>query len=515
MNLNFRTLKTLCVLSLLCLLDISGYGDIGQQGFYGAVEEINERHAVETLCIPHVNIKDYTPAMKAREVGFTAGELDSMTDYGRYKGAASRLTYEQAAEDAELAFRVFKNCYGAYFYFGGDEAFEKAKDQVLLDCERAGENLTVGILQEAFRKNLSFVKDGHFWIGGEPVFTKAVYYSNEETIFMKDEKSYYTEQNGEKRYVSLVDGSGAVEEYMKHSINDEGMLVYRLGILSTEEKKTAEVVFEDGIEKFALLSPKLEIQNIKNNTYYSGYKVDNVSVAEIRSFMDEQSGRQFVGSARTIKNSRVSILDLRGNSGGMSKYVTDWLDIYDPALSEYAGGSIFAYRRSRTADYLRYRSLGAYLSKQEAALLLSGYRIGSNFWETGETQAFERSRSSNILFVLVDSRTFSACEWLIAALRNKDNVIFVGTNSGGGLMGDSAIKIVLPGSRVNIQCGFGLRFYYDETVFSEESGFCPDIWVSTDAMGHTMNLISYYGLEPQTCKGVGKKISDTCYDFDR
>jgi len=105
-----------------------------------------------------------------------------------------------------------------------------------------------------------------------------------------------------------------------------------------------------------------------------------------------------------------------------------------------------------------------------------------------------RSKNNSLLFVLVDNHTFSASEWLIAALRNKDNVIFVGTNSGGGLISDSAIKLVLPNSRINIQCGSGLGFYYDDTMFTEETGFSPDIWVNGDAMQYTLNMISYYGL---------------------
>lgn len=82
----------------------------------------------------------------------------------------------------------------------------------------------------------------------------------------------------------------------------------------------------------------------------------------------------------------------------------------------------------------------------------------------------------------------------MSALRNKDNVIFVGTNSNGSLMNDDGVKIVLPNSKINIQCGSVLRFDYDETVFSEETGFRPDIWVGTDSLEHTLNLISYYGL---------------------
>lgn len=492
MNANSKTIKILYVIMALCLFCVSVYGYNRKEFFYDTMKEINRQHTFEAQNVSDVNIDDYTPDIEEREVAFSADELDSLTDYGKYKGSASRLTYEQASEDLDLAFRIFKNCYGAYYYFGGNEVFEKSKDHVLSDCKRVGEKLTVGILREALKNNLGFVKDGHFWIDNEPVFAKSIYYSNEGTAFLKDRKGYYTEQDGKKRYVLSVDGSDAIESYMKRSIDNKGRLVYKLGMLSAEKKEIVQVGYEDGVGNFVLTSPEPEKPRTEN---YSCYEANNVLVAAISSFMDDQACWKFISSADTIKNSRIAILDLRGNRGGMSKYVTDWLDIYDPALSEYAGGNAYAYRQSRAADYLIYRNFEKYLSKQEAADLLNNYRTGNNHRKTGESPAFERSGNDNFLFVLVNSRTFSASEWMISALRNKDNVIFVGTNSGGGLMNDSAIKIALPNSKINIQLGCGLRFYYDETIFSEETGFSPDIWVRTDALQHTLNLISYYGLD--------------------
>ncbi|NYB72848.1 hypothetical protein HZF24_01695 [Sedimentibacter hydroxybenzoicus DSM 7310] len=486
-------IKILCAVISLLMLVVPVYGYNGQDDFYSEMKMINEQHALETVRIPDVDIKAYTPDVKAFEVGFTAEELESMTEYSKFRGSASRLTYEEAEDDADLIFRVLKDCYGAYFYFGGDEAFERAKENVLSDCKDAGARLSVGILRESLKRNLSFVKDGHFRIGNETVLEKAVYYSNEETAFFKDEKGYYVEEDGKRSYVSMVDGSHEIEKYMKRSINDKGMLVYKIGMLSTDVRGMVEVVLNNRIKKFVLVPPKLE-NYTDNGTYYSDYKVNGVPVISISSFMHEHDGRRFVKSAETVKNSKVSVLDVRGNCGGMSKYVIDWLDIYDPVLSKYATGNVHAYRMSRAADYLKYKNLGEYFSDQETEQLLNNYRSGSNGWGISEASAFVRSENSNLLFVLVDNYTFSAGEWLIAALRNKDNVIFVGTNSGGGLMSDSSINVVLPDSRINIQCGTGLGFYYDDTVFTEETGFSPDIWINDDVMQHTLDMISYYGL---------------------
>lgn len=486
-------IKILCAVISLLMLVVPVYGYNGHDDFDGEIKAINEQHALEAMRVPDIDVKAYTPDVKELEIGFTAKELESMTEYSKFRGSTSRLAYEEAEDDADLIFRVLRNCYGAYFYFGGDEAFGRAKENVLSDCKAAGKRLSVGILRESLKRNLSFVKDGHFRIDNEPVLDKAVYYSNEETVFLKDEKGYYVEKDANRRYVSMVDGSHEIEKYMKRSLNDKGKLVYKIGMLSTDEREMVEVVFDNRTENFVLVPPKFE-NYTDNGTYYTDYEVSGIPVVSISSFMYEQDGRKFVRSAETVKNSKVSVLDMRGNCGGMSKYVIDWLDIYDSVLSGYASGNVYAYRISRAADYLKYKNLGKYFSDQEKEQLVNNYRSGSNGWGINEAPVFVRSENSNLLFVLVDKYTFSAGEWLIAALRNKDNVIFVGTNSGGGLMSDSSIKVVLPNSRINIQCGSGLGFYYDDTVFTEETGFSPDIWVNDDAMNNTLNLISYYGL---------------------
>lgn len=498
MRINNKMLKIFCIVFGLFFLSSCNNSSDRQQIFYDEVKEINERHALETSRIPDINIKDYTPKMilpESRKVGFTEKELESLTDYDKFSISTGVLTYEQAEKDIELGFRIFKNCYGGYFYFGGDEVFEEAKEQVLSDCKLAGEKLTVGILQESFREHLSFVKDGHFSIDNMNVFNKAEYYSNEEITFFKDGNGYYTEQNTKKRYVISVDGINAVEEYMKLSINDKGMLVYKLGVLSVEERNAIEVTFEDGTENFALSLP--EVRDFSGEKNYSFDEINNVPVIAIRSFMDKSAAEQFIESAETIKNSKVSILDLRGNFGGHANNVTKWLDIYDPVLSNYDRGNIFALRHSRANSYLgsfRYKADLPERNETIASNSLATYYAGVNMWEIEENLAFKRSNNNNLLLVLADTHTASGGESLMSALRNKDNVIFVGINSNGALMSDNGVKIVLPNSKVHIQCGSVLRFDYDKTVFTEETGFRPDIWIASDALKHTLNLISYYKL---------------------
>ena len=491
-------LKMFCIavgLFLLCSCD-----DIAdrQQEFYDEVNGINDRHALETSRVPDVNIDDYTPKPKgkeAREVGFIEKELDSLTGYDKHGNVTDSISYEQAEIDVDLAFRIFKNCYSGYYYFGGDEAFEKAKEQVLSDCKLAGEKLTVGTLQEALIRNLRFVKDGHFLINNWFVFNKDSYYSNEDTIFLKDENGYYAEQNGKKRYVTSINDEDKTEEYMKRSVDDKGRLIYKLGVISSEVRDTVKVVFEDGTESLVLSLSK--VQDFSDEEKYSYYEENNIPIVAIRSFMDESAAEQFIETAETIKNSKVSILDLRGNFGGRSYYVTRWLNIYDPALSGYERGNIFALRHSRANSYLghiRYKADLPEKNETVASNSLSLYRAGINQWEIEKNLSFERSENYNILFVLFDAHTCSAGEWLTAVLRNKDNVIFVGVNSNGTMIGTNQVKIVLPNSKIHIQCSNVLALIYDETVFTEETGFCPDIWVGNDSLKSTLDLISYYKL---------------------
>ena len=477
---------------MLLLFSCNGCADKKEE-LLAEIEKINIRHAYETKLVPDINIRDYTSSRHPSQLGFSKDELDSLTGYDTVGADSNPIENDKAAMDVELMFRVLKNCYGAYDYFGGDEAFEEAKKQVLSDCEAYGDNLKVGVLKDSLINNLGFIKDGHFSINGTVTFKKAKYYSNGEIAFLKDEKGYFMITEGKKEYVQLVDGDGEIDKYMKRSIDDEGALIYRLGVLSFDEPEFLEVNFDDESIKFSVSLPEA----FRANVNFSSENIDDIPVVAIRSFSDKEASEQFVDTAQMLKDSPVAVIDLRGNGGGWPVHVQNWLDVYAPELSEYYLGYMRAILHTRAGQYLNsYRYKANLPEKDEmlAEMYSNSYKRSRNQWEIHELPAIEQVENDNILFVLFDGNTFSSGEIMAAALRKIENVIFIGSNSRGGLLSDNSVKIVLPNSKINVVCSFSIWFFYDETVASDEKGFEPDIWVSGDSLKSVLNMISYYKL---------------------
>ena len=96
-----------------------------------------------------------------------AGTYDTQDPWYLDSGAGkSTLTAHEAKEDAEALFQLLHDFYGGYGYFGGDEAFRPALEQVLDDL--SGETMvSAKSLQQSLESALTpLLLDGHFAING-------------------------------------------------------------------------------------------------------------------------------------------------------------------------------------------------------------------------------------------------------------------------------------------------------------------------------------------------------------
>ena len=178
-------------------------------------------------------------------------------------------------------------------------------------------------------------------------------------------------------------------------------------------------------------------------------------------------------------------------------YVEMWLDRYDNALTSMAEGNSYASLNTGGQMYLlaKFAQHRGFLPSNVTNHLIDSCKYKEPYWEVTADQAFVHCSNDHILFVLVDQYTCSAAEHLVAALLNKENVILVGTNTSGSLLGEGSINAVLPNSHIDLMFGNVIHLYYDDTVFTELSGFSTDIWVNGDAVQSVLNLISYYQLD--------------------
>lgn len=74
------------------------------------------------------------------------------------------LTKETMIEDVEILHLALKHMYALYEYMGGDEAFEKARDNVINDLNEVDDETSLSLQSfiDLLKKHYRFVQDTHF-----------------------------------------------------------------------------------------------------------------------------------------------------------------------------------------------------------------------------------------------------------------------------------------------------------------------------------------------------------------
>lgn len=498
--------RFLCIiLVFLCAASVACAPDTIIE-FQTVLTEVNALHEAQTTMTVADSIDKFVPVLPKTGVGFTTEELAFLTkSIDSDVNVAKQLTRAQAGGDVELLFRALKYAYGPYAYFGGNKKFEAVKSAIFDDLAALGNAFEISELVSVLQEHLAFIKDGHFYMNNRHIVEMQTYFSTEELAFERDKRGYYARPDGKKQYLLSVNGDAEVESYMKLSIGSDGALSYRLGILGDTIERTIEAnaVFEK-----TTMALRLEnVAGVPNYDFapaYSENREGAVPVVAYRDCLQNDSLEDFLGSAKRLSTDPVAILDLRGNGGGNANVANAWLEAYDArGIAENGYGVGFLFLKTPAAYYFLARSLkyypGVYQSPGlQAEAFMKGYRFGWNdYMRIKNSEGLHFCEGEGLLFVLMDSRTISAGEWMLSALRTRENTMFVGMNSAGMLLGSRGEDICLPNSNIRFSFGNSLLLTYDERVFEEGLGFLPDLWVSGDALERVQKLIEYYDLAPQ------------------
>lgn len=104
---------------------IEKQGDL--QAFNNLKSEVNANRKAIIESSEPIDISKYTPDFKDDLHMFSEDEIKNLVEPKEMKN----ITKQEVKDDVEVAFNMLKYSYGAYEYFGGDEAFNKAKEDVL------------------------------------------------------------------------------------------------------------------------------------------------------------------------------------------------------------------------------------------------------------------------------------------------------------------------------------------------------------------------------------------------
>lgn len=389
---------------------------------------------------------------------FTEEEMAALAE--KPASVPAVLTGQMAAADVQLLFRLLRQGYAAYDYFGGSTVFSAAEEH--LTAELSGqETVSSDELAEIISRMLkSIVIDNHLTINGIP--------SVEE-----QRRSYYVPGLFLDEQPEDID-----PVLVKRGVDEEGRLCYILAASLTEKeygslpesavlagKETPlswEVMAEDIGEELAVA-----VSELADGTL--------VLISRMLDAYDEKASVQLDALSRVggaYSGEPLLIWDLRSNSVGSDSHFKGWLE-------GFAGNS----PKVKVAYAGKITPLNRYLLN---FILSPAWYADSNAGEVRE--------HDGLVLALQDDFTASAGEGALNLLRAMDNAIMVGSSTRGTMLTGNCVQAYLPNSGIKVQWGTKLQ-QIEVNRNPDGIGWEPDLWIpSADILERVEKMIAYYDL---------------------
>ena len=401
-----------------------------------------------------------------------------------------KLTKDEATEDIQLFSDIIQSTYGSYYLYEKDLwtfANKKCIDQI---NNLSSDTIDVKSLANIFLDSYYFINDDHFRINGISVLehNDAVkYYCYiDDMYFFEDGRGFFTYKNDKKWYLKSVGNDNNIKEYIKPTITKEGQLAYQIGsFLIRKADKSITVELQRGnvantIDCKYTFSISLNQKKRLNGTQsgiYDGYyvlgirsfmlSVDNNGVLHTDPLLDK-----YGETANLLSGTSNFIIDSRSNGGGGDLYLQNWYENYNKTQLQL-----------NISEVRRHSRLNAYRPDE---------RLGTtvNSWDGTYAE------NQNLFVYLIDKDVASAGERGILSMKQMDNVLIIGTNSRGCILGGGG-PYVLPNSEIVVNVGDTAFIEGNCTSDIEGLGWLPDIYVDGYlALDRAIKMYKYYGLEP-------------------
>ncbi len=447
-----------------CTLNIHPWSE----GFLDWLTDLNEVH--EGYRSPTISYQPYEEFQRGESINYD----DLLSYFYNGETQAEWVTIEEACEDVEFYFQMLRQYYGGYLYFGGDERFTQAKEECLDYLNAMEGTIESSRLIRILLSVTSFVKDNHFTIGDKRSNAASKYFSNETLSFYKEEGKVYDMLG---RQVVRVDQDEEVERYFYLSLDENAELCWHFGLfLKQYPHPVYTLYYDDGSQ--AQIS--VDYVYLKNMPEYNEQLIDDVPVVRIGTMFSEyvderEKAETFLKSSRWVKRYSAAILDLRSNHGGNGLLPLKWIEEFTGETVTTNGAGIMIY--DGDADY-NDTLTGENSQKMSDIKHYFGLQELQQGIYQKQTESDVFAENDTVLFVLMNGYSASAAEYMIDALHNVENVVFVGTPSAGCLQSDNGNVLLLPHSKIKVAFGNSWS-EYDPDYYQEFEGFKPDIWVNS------------------------------------
>ena len=460
--------KKLCIILSLSILCFTGCSSVENLTFEELMEEVNAKHQeVEAV---DVDISDYIGDLVDDEQRNQYYLNHTQEKYDPEK----MLTQQQAMEDVTYLFDAFHDCYGPYEYFGGAKVFDEAEDKIKGELQKQ-ESIKSADFEQLLLQELRFVKDAHFGINMQRTNPVKIPFFFRETAFQRTKNGY---QTTEGKKVKSVEGYENLDEIMKRSLSKEGEPVYYPVLLKDCDfweafetpqtcDETLTVHYTNGESEELEAEPyqiytEMDIEHPEKNKVVRAWEDGEIPVFQFNMF-DEKHRDSILTGAKKLREAPISILDLRSNTGGNGGIPGEWMERYTQKS-------------------------------------VSGHETVIDTKEGIETEDSDTKETwvenDKMLIIFVGKYSASASEWLLDLAYNVENVLIVGENTSGAIIGMTS-KISLPNSACQVDIGSGKvsLFPEDEDYMEEFRGVYPDIWVPAgEAEDLVLQFLKHYGV---------------------
>ena len=191
-------------------------------------------------------------------------------------------------------------------------------------------------------------------------------------------------------------------------------------------------------------------------SYYKGIPLIDCKKFYSDNEIEKEQLKEFANKGIAYRNNEPLILDFRGNVGGSTTYIYDFLW---SLLNVDELGYTYKYIQRSFIDWLHKEGIDWDL-KEEDYIIDESIALISN---------------SQKIYVLIDEYTASAAEEALAFLKNIENVIIVGNHTAGCYSCGNCFEFYLPNSHLKVYFGTGMLLYNGTINIDAEGGFKADI----------------------------------------